>query len=347
MKVIYIALVIFLLTTKQEVFAQSPIFTSEPIAKTTSMYWGSHHRAFFLFQDKCPQKDLAQRYGYRAEFHDKKFQTPLSVVNACYFRDSNTDVFFMSLDGGKEIRMPYGYFESLEKTNVTSTVAAPVNQSLANNCYQSLEGQQSLLAIKNKVPLSGGRPTLDMLANDTKPTKIERKAIADWEAALSQCNEHAKNWSNANLNPQVSQLLQNNFNALRSLIADLYAGKISYGKFLKDKQVSDSATSAQITEVSIKIQAENQRRTEENQRQLQFKQQQQQAQQQAQQAQQQAQQAQLAQQQAAEAAYRQQQLNNAAQLLRGDGSTVGGGANCYMTPGGPSFGPTAGGMYCR
>ena len=48
-----------------------------------------------------------------------------------------------------------------------------------------------------------------------------------------------------------------------------------------------------------------------------------------------------------DSAYRQAAFDRAAQLLRNDGSTVGGGGNCYKTPGGPSFGPTAGSMYCR
>ena len=137
-----------------------------------------------------------------------------------------------------------------------------IAQAGANNCYLMLESQQLLVPIRNKVPLAGGKPSLEMLANDAKPTKAEKKAIGDWEQGLSQCNEQAKNWGNANMNPQANQILQNNFSALRSLIADLYVGKISYGKFLKDKQANDSATSAQITEVAMKTQAENQRQAQ-------------------------------------------------------------------------------------
>ena len=216
MKAIYISLGIFLVAIGPEVFAQSQNMASEPIAKSSSMYWDHNQRTFYLFRDKCPQKDLAQRYGYRAEFHDKKFQTVVSVINACYFLESNNDAFFIPVDGGKEIRIPYAYFEYLHKSNIAPTVAKSTHHSSANNCYQSLESQQSLSPIRNKVPLAGGKPSLEMLANDSKPNKSEKKAIGEWEAGLSQCNELAKDWGNSNLNPQANQLLQNNFTALRS-----------------------------------------------------------------------------------------------------------------------------------
>ena len=240
--------------------------SSQPIAKTFKPYPINNGYNFYLYGDGCNQPNLSQNYPYRAESRNPSNGNSL-VNTGCYATDE-THVFFMSKNGNTVIDAATIPLTAFEK--IPNQQANGVMNQFANACYSSLESEPTLASIKNKIPLSGGRPSLEMLSNDAKPSKNEKKAIADWELGLSKCNEQIKNGRTANLSIQENQLLQNSFLSLRSLIADLYAGKLSYGQFLKAKQITDASTATQMAEISAQNQRDRNRQAQlERQNQLQ------------------------------------------------------------------------------
>jgi hypothetical protein len=124
-------------------------------------------------------------------------------------------------------------------------------------CFLELKDKQELQILKDKISLSDGRyQTLEMLSNPQKPTKQEKKSLQIWVDAIENCKLLGDQWRKKNYPISVNNILEQTSTQLKLLTADLYAGKISYGVFAKERAVKLAKLNNDLTEVVQKIQAE-------------------------------------------------------------------------------------------
>jgi len=109
-------------------------------------------------------------------------------------------------------------------------------------CYRKIPLSPELGLIKKKVSLEGASGiTFAHLADTSKPTPDEKKAIFAW----AEMNEHCYNLHNVESDyfykSPDNQYNSDFFDALNLLIAKLYSGELTYGEFSKQRKalVSD------------------------------------------------------------------------------------------------------------
>lgn len=142
------------------------------------------------------------------------------------------------------------------------------------NCFASIPSLPGLQILKNKVALGvASLATLDMLSNDKKPTKTEKVAISLWIDQSEKCASLGNDWRSLNYPAIVISLSEQYIAFTKSLAADLYARKISYGKFAKSRINAEEKYKVNLTEAVQKILAERKeqqdRIAEDNERKLQ------------------------------------------------------------------------------
>ena len=97
----------------------------------------------------------------------------------------------------------------------------------ADDCFNALEHDAELSSIKDKVSLVySDSQTFSLLASEAIPTLDETQVIYIWATKREQCFKS---------DPRPSPITQT-FNAVQSLILDLYKGGITYGQFAKQRQ---------------------------------------------------------------------------------------------------------------
>ncbi len=132
----------------------------------------------------------------------------------------------------------------------------PVDPAIA--CFKELEDKPDLQILKSKVALSDVRKqTLDMLSNNSKPTKADKTALQAWEAYVSDCNKDSEGFHKKYYAPKLNALSEEFFTNLKGLLADLYSGKITYGAFAKARATLYTNFMANVTEVADQIKAKN------------------------------------------------------------------------------------------
>lgn len=104
------------------------------------------------------------------------------------------------------------------------------------SCIQQLGGDQRLQLLYKKAPLdiSKGQP-LEVLANQSKPTTKEKAALSILVAELDRCTEVGSDWRKQNHPASINGYVNSYQSFLRSALADLYVGKITFGDFAKTR----------------------------------------------------------------------------------------------------------------
>jgi len=123
-------------------------------------------------------------------------------------------------------------------------------------CFNALEKNPELQILKSKValgPLKG--QTLEMLANDKKPTPLEKVALARWDALRQPCIALNQEWASKHQAPSIAILGDRVVSEFKVSLADLYAGKITYGQFAKTRQVNLDNAKAQAGNIAQQNQA--------------------------------------------------------------------------------------------
>lgn len=99
-------------------------------------------------------------------------------------------------------------------------------------CFNVLEYDSTLLPISDKVALAGKTDRLfSMMSNENYPTSSEKEAIFAWATKRERCLSNNPSPSNP-----IIQVNIEGFNAIQSLILDLYKGTITYGQFARQRQ---------------------------------------------------------------------------------------------------------------
>lgn len=116
-----------------------------------------------------------------------------------------------------------------------------------NQCYEEMKANPALNPIKGKVAFNVNEQTLQMLSNINKPTAKEKQAIALWDEKRQECSRYWDAAYPSTNTPAVFNAISSaNKTATQNLIANLYAGKITYGEFAKQrKELHDRTLAAQ------------------------------------------------------------------------------------------------------
>jgi hypothetical protein len=124
----------------------------------------------------------------------------------------------------------------------------PSNPS--NECFSNLESSPELQVLKGKVALGGiGGQTLEMLANDKKPTAAEKIALAKWDSLRQPCIKMNTEWNESRLAPNVTVVIDKVAGQFKEILADLYSGKITYGQFAKIRQANSDKAKVEIANI--------------------------------------------------------------------------------------------------
>ena len=106
----------------------------------------------------------------------------------------------------------------------------------SGECFNGLENNPELQAIKGKVALGTiDGQTLEMLASDKRPNSVEKNAISKWDTLRQPCNKVSQDWWNSRVPQNVAVIISKVQSEFKSLLADLYAGRITYGQFAKNR----------------------------------------------------------------------------------------------------------------
>lgn len=117
------------------------------------------------------------------------------------------------------------------------TLPLALSQTLAQQCVTEMEQDSALNPIKGKVAFNVEDQSIEILANNNKPSPSEKEAISAWDKKRQDCN---KRWSPSYSNsdrPSAISALENSYQATtQNLIADLYMGKLTYRQFAQKRK---------------------------------------------------------------------------------------------------------------
>ena len=155
-----------------------------------------------------------------------------------------------------------------------ATVAVAQVPDPTDACIANLPTQKELQILKGKIDLVSGPVSLETLSNNKKPTQNEKLAILAFDKTVEQCRELGKDWRIKNVPPTINGMVDSAFSSLKLLLAELYAGRITYGDFAKNRQELINKLGTQITTEVQRLQqivaAENERKAREEEDRRQF-----------------------------------------------------------------------------
>jgi hypothetical protein len=104
-------------------------------------------------------------------------------------------------------------------------------------CVRKLGDDPRFSLIAPKLPLGGfDKMTLQMLADQTKPTEVEREQISEYVLAKDECGKVGEQFRRANYPVEVNAALADAIDKGLALMADLYDRKLTYGEANKQTQ---------------------------------------------------------------------------------------------------------------
>ncbi len=128
-------------------------------------------------------------------------------------------------------------------------------------CVSELGEDARFLSLFKKAPLdiSKGQP-LEVLANPSKPTTKEKAVILILVSEIDRCTALGADWRKQNYPASINGYSNSYQSFLRSAIADLYAGKLSFGDFAKAR---DREFTELLNKVNFEVQQLQARRAED------------------------------------------------------------------------------------
>ena len=143
-------------------------------------------------------------------------------------------------------------------------------QEQANTCIKNIKEDSDLQEISEKVMLSGGEPSIIMMANDDLPTLDEKKLIIKWAGKREVCNKmYREDASYFPGNPQAFAAT-NTIDSFNRLVLNLYKGTVSYGEFaLKRAELNSANMQKSVDQAKEQLNAQARRAEVEQQLQIQ------------------------------------------------------------------------------
>ena len=121
-------------------------------------------------------------------------------------------------------------------------------------CLNSLLDKPALNAVRDKIALVDARAqTLSMLSNEAKPKKTEKEAISVWVLETEKCVSASRQWHQEHYPASMLSLIDTYFATMKLRAADLYAGKITFGAFARDRAAMTTKLDADLVEIGQTI----------------------------------------------------------------------------------------------
>jgi hypothetical protein len=127
-------------------------------------------------------------------------------------------------------------------------------------CTQQLgeDGRFESLFKKAPLDISKGQ-SLEVLANQSKATAKEKIVLSTLMSELDRCNEVGADWRKQNYPASINGYGNSYRSFLRSAIADLYSGKLTFGDFAKAR---DRELTELVNKINIEVQQLQAQRTD-------------------------------------------------------------------------------------
>jgi len=150
----------------------------------------------------------------------------------------------------------FSAFALLILAGCQSFMRPPPPPDLAGKCFDSLDSYPDLAIIKDKVGLTGvNSQTIEMLANNQKPTSVEKVALLKWGSLRQSCIQIQQDWLSKYQSSNINVIVNIGIAESKQQLADLYAGKITYGEFAKVRQYNQNKINAEISAYQIQNQS--------------------------------------------------------------------------------------------
>lgn len=122
-------------------------------------------------------------------------------------------------------------------------------------CLEQLRNDPRYLPVAEKVPfdVTKGQP-IELLASTAKPNAAEKAALSFLATEGERCYELGDRWRTENYGPEISGYMLTYRVDLVSAMADLYAGKITFGDLAKfrAKQMAELKSKVDLAVARVK-----------------------------------------------------------------------------------------------
>ena len=130
-------------------------------------------------------------------------------------------------------------------------------------CFLSLSDNPDLSVLKDKIAISDvNSQTIEMLSNEKRPTVREKASLSKWVTETEKCKKLGDAWRQTNLPGSLVTIVDQYFLKLKLMTSDLYAGKINYGTYAKNRAELFSKTNGEMIKVNEQIKSDNQSKLE-------------------------------------------------------------------------------------
>lgn len=120
-------------------------------------------------------------------------------------------------------------------------------------CVREIENKPELQVLKSKITFTFNQsPTLEMLTNEKKVNKEEKAALAIYDETLTSCGELGKDWRLKNYPASLNITLNQILSEQKTMLVDLYGGKITYAAFLKNREQLKEKLNNVVAEITQK-----------------------------------------------------------------------------------------------
>jgi len=122
-------------------------------------------------------------------------------------------------------------------------------------CLNNLSNQKELQVLRGKIVLGGESQSLEILSNTKKPNQLEKNALLSLDRLIDQCRSQGKDWRMKNYPSSLNSVIDSTFfSNYKFLLADLYAGKFTFGDFARKRQELGTELTNAISNENLKIQ---------------------------------------------------------------------------------------------
>ena len=124
-------------------------------------------------------------------------------------------------------------------------------------CGKALADDARFSLIVKKMPLAGlEKISLEMLADETKPTDAERKQLAVWVLARNECLDSGTEYRKAHYPPEIIAAMLESNDKILDGTAELYSRKLTFGAWNKQLQSIVSDLRTKVAAIAQRIQTE-------------------------------------------------------------------------------------------
>ena len=127
--------------------------------------------------------------------------------------------------------------------------------SQSDECYKELSAYLNESGLSKNIK---SNPTFEQLANTQIPSDFDKNAIAKYADKSRTCSNLEIEEMPKDVHPGFPEIFKESENKKQDLLIDLYNQKISYGKFLRDRQADAEAANKKLSALRDEVERNNQ-----------------------------------------------------------------------------------------